>query len=158
VKPSVRRSKLRISGPAAGVAPASLRRITRVFAVRFFARRELIVELEIASPRRMRSLNRAWRGVDRPTDVLSFETAIPSVGPALVGPIVLCPEIIHQAEDPRERSAPYLYAHGLLHCLGRDHRTPADEREMHRETMRLLRDAAVAPPAARSSRSTTPRS
>ena len=79
----------------------------------------------------MRRLNRAWRGKDHPTDVLSF----PAGGPgALLGDIVISLDTAQRAarEEGRRVGAEldrYL-AHGLLHLLGHDHERPADARRM----------------------------
>ncbi len=79
----------------------------------------------------MRRLNRAWRGKDRPTDVLSF----PAAGPgALLGDVVVSLDTARRSakEDGRAIGAEldrYL-AHGLLHLLGHDHHRPADARRM----------------------------
>ncbi|HEX7489786.1 MAG TPA: rRNA maturation RNase YbeY, partial [Anaeromyxobacteraceae bacterium] len=79
----------------------------------------------------MRRLNRAWRGKDQPTDVLSF----PAGGPgALLGDIVISLDTAQRAarEEGRGVGAEldrYL-AHGLLHLLGHDHERPVDARRM----------------------------
>jgi probable rRNA maturation factor len=81
-----------------------------------------------------RALNRAHRGQDRPTDVLSFPTfdlrpgAAPPTGaaaPALLGDIVLALET--STRDARAEGKPladhvcHLLIHGCLHLLGHDH-------------------------------------
>lgn len=77
--------------------------------------------LMVVGPERMRALNAAHRGVDAPTDVLSFPLDGPDLGawpadgpPPELGDIVLCPDA---AEDPLAA----LCVHGLLHLLGHDH-------------------------------------
>jgi probable rRNA maturation factor len=71
---------------------------------------------------RMRELNREYRGIDEPTDVLSFgideDGAVPE--PRELGDVVICPE--HTA-DVREA-----IIHGALHLSGMDHET--DDGEM----------------------------
>ncbi len=63
----------------------------------------------------IRALNRDHRGIDRPTDVLSFpvDEAREAFGPRELGDIVICPE--HTA-DLREA-----VVHGALHLAGMDH-------------------------------------
>jgi probable rRNA maturation factor len=70
----------------------------------------------------MRRLNREHRGIDRPTDVLSFpvDEAGPIAGPRELGDVVICPE---HTEDLAEA-----VVHGVLHLVGMDHET--DEGEM----------------------------
>ena len=68
------------------------------------------------------ALNREHRGIDRPTDVLSFpiDAAGESYGPRELGDVVICPE---HTEDLDEA-----VVHGVLHLVGMDHET--DEGEM----------------------------
>ena len=76
-------------------------------------------------------LNREYREVDRPTDVLSFpqfydlEEDIPEVGEICLGDVVICKE---KAEEQAaefghsfEREIIYLFVHSVLHLLGYDH-------------------------------------
>ncbi len=84
--------------------------------------REGHLAVEFVTPERMRALNREHRGVDAPTDVLSFpvDEAEPAVGPRELGDVLVCPE---HADDEREA-----VLHGALHLAGMDHET--DDGEM----------------------------
>ena len=77
--------------------------------------------IQLVGPERMRALNRDHRGIDRPTDVLSFpvDESASSAGPRELGDVVVCPE---QAEDLSE-----VVVHGVLHLCGYDHETDAGE-------------------------------
>lgn len=100
----------------------------------------------------MTELNHRWMGGDGPTDVLAFpmdESSVdhgPSEGatgePALLGDIVLCPEIAaKQAATAGHSPADELHlltVHGVLHLLGYDHAEPEEEREMFALQARLL--------------------
>ena len=70
----------------------------------------------------IRALNRDHRGIDRPTDVLSFpiDAAGEAHGPRELGDVVICPE---HTEDLTEA-----VVHGVLHLCGHDHE--ADDGEM----------------------------
>lgn len=94
----------------------------------------------------MRRLNRTYRGIDAPTDVLSFsfrEGPFSGVRPELLGDIVVCvPVAERQAREegePFDRAVDRLLVHGLLHLLGYDHEQgrAAAEDMRHRER-RLL--------------------
>ena len=63
----------------------------------------------------MRRLNREHRGLDRPTDVLSFpvDELAASAGPRELGDVVVCPE---HTTDLTEA-----VVHGVLHLCGYDH-------------------------------------
>ncbi|HZN16899.1 MAG TPA: rRNA maturation RNase YbeY [Micromonosporaceae bacterium] len=100
----------------------------------------------------MTELNHRWMGGDGPTDVLAFpmdESSVdhgPSEGPAgepaLLGDIVLCPEVAaKQAATAGHCAADELHlltVHGVLHLLGYDHAEPEEEREMFALQARLL--------------------
>jgi probable rRNA maturation factor len=66
-------------------------------------------------------LNREYRGIDSPTDVLSFpvDEAGDSFGPRELGDVVICPE---HSEDLAEA-----VVHGVLHLCGYDHETDSGE-------------------------------
>jgi probable rRNA maturation factor len=71
--------------------------------------------IAFVTPAEIHALNREHRGIDRPTDVLSFpidETG-PSAGPRELGDVVICPE---HTEDLTEA-----VVHGVLHLCGHDH-------------------------------------
>jgi probable rRNA maturation factor len=99
----------------------------------------------------MADLNHRWMGSDGPTDVLAFPMEEGSIDrgpvddsgePALLGDIVLCPEVARrQAEaagHPVGDELELLTVHGALHLLGYDHAEPEEEREMFALQSRLL--------------------
>jgi rRNA maturation RNase YbeY len=92
----------------------------------------------------MRTLNREWRGLDVPTDVLSF----PSGEPGVLGDLVI--DVPYAARQARRlghalsREVRILLAHGLLHLLGYDHET--DDGTMFRLQRRLVAAAFGAGP------------
>jgi probable rRNA maturation factor len=89
------------------------------------------VAIEFVDEERIRELNRDYRRIDEPTDVLSFgvDEDGASVGPRELGDIVICPT--HTA-DLREA-----ILHGALHLSGMDHET--DEGEMLALQAELMR-------------------
>lgn len=98
-------------------------------------------------------LNRRWRGISRPTDVLAFAMAAPSGGrtdgegiPQLLGDVVISvPTARRQAARaprPLLDELTMLLAHGLLHLLGFDHHTKRQSRDMQRRTAELEAAAA----------------
>jgi probable rRNA maturation factor len=99
-------------------------------------------------------LNRDFRKKDKPTDVLAFamregEHADPTSN--VLGDVVVSIDTARRQAAERGRSVKsevtFLLAHGLLHLLGYDHRTDAEEREMNALTERLCALAAVETPA-----------
>jgi probable rRNA maturation factor len=83
---------------------------------------ELHLAIGFVGAGEIHELNREHRGVDRPTDVLSFpiDEDSPPAGPRELGDVVICPE---HTEDLVEA-----VVHGVLHLCGYDHET--DDGEM----------------------------
>lgn len=122
----------------------------RAWATRFLEVLQLDAELSVllTDDATIHALNRDHRGKDKPTDVLAFALgegeAPPQIdGPTPLGDVVLSLDTAsRQAREHRrtlEDECAMLLAHGLLHLVGYDHETDAEEREMNRETARLLR-------------------
>jgi probable rRNA maturation factor len=89
------------------------------------------VAIEFVDEQRIQELNRAHRGIDAPTDVLSFgvDEDGDSAGPRELGDIVICPQ---HTENVREA-----VVHGALHLTGMDHET--DDGEMLALQAELMR-------------------
>jgi probable rRNA maturation factor len=74
------------------------------------------VAIELVSASRIAQLNRQHRGLDEPTDVLSFpvdEDRPVGAAPRELGDVVICPE--HTVDVPEA------VIHGVLHLVGMDH-------------------------------------
>jgi probable rRNA maturation factor len=74
----------------------------------------------------MRELNRLWRGIDKPTNVLSFPAPRRAEGaPPALGDIVIAYETslkeAHSEETPFRHHLAHLAVHGFLHLMGYDH-------------------------------------
>ena len=103
------------------------------------------VTLVITSDRRVRALNRTWRGLDKATDVLSFPAG-EDPGPARhVGDVVISRDTaVRQAQDQGHSLGTELRVlalHGLLHLLGYDHER--DSGRMARIERRLRRQGGL---------------
>jgi len=86
------------------------------------------------------AMNRQYRNVDAPTDVISFYTeehgpdaeqfVLPGDGVRRLGDVVISfPQAIEQAHEQEhsvEKELSLLVIHGILHLLGYDHETPED--------------------------------
>ena len=81
----------------------------------------------------IRTLNRDWRGVDKPTNVLSFP-ASKAGGGKLLGDIVIAYETLKRECDDEDRiflhHLAHLAVHGFLHLAGYDHQTETQADEM----------------------------
>ena len=96
----------------------------------------------------IRELNSAYRGQDKPTDVLSFAQD----DPVLLGDIVISlPAAARQAEAagwPLENEVALLGIHGLLHLLGHDDETEAGAWTMQVKSEAALRECGIPVPEA----------
>ena len=127
--------RLAVQLPGAGYAARVLREAAKKQSARLGLTREL--SLALVRDRRMRALNREWRGKDRPTDVLSF----PQHGRSIGDVVISLDTARRQAREGGWSLAAELrrlLAHGLLHCLGHDHQTAAQARRMAAAERRLL--------------------
>lgn len=103
------------------------------------------VSVAVVSDRRMRALNRQFRGKDAATDVLSFPaTHMPGVS-SFLGDIVIAAGVAarqaREAGHPVSTELRVLALHGLLHLLGYDHDT--DGGKMARAEARLRKKAGL---------------
>lgn len=86
------------------------------------------VHVFVTSDARTHELNRQWRGIDRPTDVLSFpiDDELPA-GARLLGEIVVSLDRARAQASAQQhdevRELEELVLHGTLHLLGHDHVT-----------------------------------
>lgn len=92
----------------------------------------------------LRRLNRTHRGIDAPTDVLSFDLrgGAFSEGDGVLGEVYISLPYARRRAARRRRSLQsevlHLAVHGVLHIAGHDHQTDAMWREMERETRKYL--------------------
>ena len=111
---------------------------------------EAEVGIALIDDEEIRSYNKVYRGIDSPTDVLSFPQSEGDgpyetpAGECLLGDIVISLErAALQAEEyghSLAREVTYLVVHGLYHLLGYDHDTPDQKDTMRaREEMALAR-------------------
>lgn len=82
----------------------------------------------------IRELNATWRGFDKPTNVLSFETPGDlSTKPAL-GDVVIAYETVEREAREQDKAfehhLTHLLIHGFLHLIGYDHQVPREADEM----------------------------
>lgn len=105
---------------------------------------DVIVSVSLVDNEFIHQMNRDYRHIDRPTDVISFafldgeadplELLKDNTNPVCLGDIYISVEkALQQAEEyghPLKRELQFLFVHGLLHLLGFDHMTEEDEKEM----------------------------
>jgi probable rRNA maturation factor len=89
------------------------------------------------------SLNAAFRGKDRPTNVLSFPfEGPPELADTHLGDLVICaPVVAREAREQGKTGAAHwahMVVHGILHLLGFDHQDARSARAMEREERAIL--------------------
>jgi len=98
----------------------------------------------------IRGLNQQWRGLDKPTNVLSFPTDEALSEARLLGDVIIAFETTER--EALEESKPFrahlshLIIHGFLHLLGFDHETPEEAEEMEAMERAILGDLGIADP------------
>lgn len=107
--------------------------------------KEVIVGIIITGNAEIHELNRQYRHMDKPTDVLSFsENYIdPETGLEYIGDIIISvPQAKKQAAvggHTTDQEIQLLVIHGILHLSGYDHDTPVKQRKMWLIQSDLLR-------------------
>ncbi len=102
------------------------------------------VVLRICDDAAIHELNRAWRGKNKPTDVLAFaQREARTADAALLGDIVISVDTAaRQAKRGVHAELLHLASHGLCHLLGYDHQNDADEASMNARAAALRLEAA----------------
>ena len=102
-----------------------------------------VVTVLVDDDERVRSLNRLWRGIDKPTDVLSFPYPEKQPGPVrYIGDIAISHETAAREAalegKPLAHHIAHLSVHGFLHLLGYDHESDADAEAMEQLERTIL--------------------
>jgi len=110
------------------------------------------VSMVFTDSERVKQLNRDYRGVNEPTDVLAFymipqkgtddSFVLPPDGVTRLGEVIISyPQAVEQAKEQghsTERELALLIIHGILHLLGYDHEEPAEQAKMRERERELL--------------------
>jgi probable rRNA maturation factor len=141
---------VRLSGPPAAAGGFRVdmsrlrRRAQRVLCEVGHERSELSVSL--VGDDEMASINRRYRSIDRPTDVLSFSLVEGDCSEhrgRMLGDVVIGIEAAaRQAREQHrslDREVARLLVHGVLHLLGYDHEAPEQAKAMRAEERRIWR-------------------
>jgi probable rRNA maturation factor len=90
------------------------------------------LSVTLVGPTKMRALNRRYRKVDKPTDVLSFPLPGPNIAgytAVSLGDLFICPKVVREKAKEWDRAVrtqmQWTIVHGLLHLAGHDHETSA---------------------------------
>ena len=106
----------------------------------------------------IRTLNSNWRGIDKPTNVLSFP-ALPPTGPGgpddpprILGDIAIAYQTTRKEADdeqkPFDHHLSHLAIHGFLHLIGYDHEKDGDAEAMEALEQEILAQLGIPDPYA----------
>jgi probable rRNA maturation factor len=117
------------------------------------------ISFVLTDDKRMRALNRVYRGKDKPTNVLSFAALdagkLGSIGPKaampwLLGDVVLASGVIAREAKAQRKTVQHhlshLAVHGVLHLLGYDHECDRDAEAMEALEIAALSAMGIANP------------
>ncbi len=126
---------------------------------------EAEVNLTLTDNKGIHEINRTYRQIDRPTDVLSFpliayekagdfskvekedDNFNPDTGEAMLGDIVISvPKVKEQAKEyghSEEREYAFLIVHSMLHLFGYDHMTPEEAEYMEAKQREVLNELNI---------------
>jgi probable rRNA maturation factor len=106
----------------------------------------------------IRTLNGNWRGIDKPTNVLSFPALQPTGSggaddvPRMLGDIAIAYETTRKEADdehkPFDHHLSHLAVHGFLHLIGHDHENDDDAEAMESLEREILAQLGIPDPYA----------
>jgi probable rRNA maturation factor len=105
----------------------------------------------------IRTLNNNWRGIDKPTNVLSFPALQPTAGapadaPRMLGDIAIAYETTRKEADDEEKPfdhhLSHLAVHGFLHLIGYDHEKDDNAEAMEGLEREILAQLGIPDPYA----------
>ena len=117
--------------------------------------RELEASVVLANDDLIHVLNREYRGMDKPTNVLSFATLdsddpVPDEGPFPLGDIILSYQTIDREATEQGKffkdHFTHMIVHGTLHLLGYDHQTEDEANIMETLEIRILQKMNIQNP------------
>lgn len=121
---------------------------TAAQAVEAFFPKEGVITLVLSDNSTVQSLNKQYRGKDKPTNVLSFPADFTGIAPQAIpsppplGDIIIAAEtVVDEAQAQgklTEHHLQHLVIHGILHIYGYDHLTPEEEAEMEGLEIKIL--------------------
>ena len=101
----------------------------------------------LAGDKKLRALNRDFRGKDKPTNVLSFPASDGYAGDIAIAYGVTRREAKDAGKDFADHAS-HLVVHGVLHLAGYDHERPKDAKLMEPLEVKILKRLGIADPYA----------
>lgn len=110
---------------------------------------DLYLSVTLSKENYIHRINKEYRGIDRPTDVLSFpmfqkdEIPLERTGISdVLGDIIICVPIVEKQsieyEHSFKRELAYMLVHGFYHLMGYDHMQEEEKKEMRKKEETVL--------------------
>lgn len=105
----------------------------------------------IVDNEKIHEINKEYRNIDRPTDVISFaledDESFPGIDIRVLGDIYISLDKVYEQSKAYGhsffRELSFLTVHGILHLLGYDHMKLEDEKEMFSRQELILNEAGI---------------
>lgn len=112
---------------------------------------EFGISVHLADAPTSQALNRDFRQIDKPTNVLSFPAGLPPLdGMLTLGELVLCPEVVQREASEQGKSVmdhwAHMLVHGSLHLVGYDHEQDEAAQVMEALEIRILSNEGISDP------------
>jgi len=115
---------------------------------------EPVLSLRIVSAAESQQLNSAYRGKDKPTNVLSFPMQLElddiSVSEVLLGDLAICAEVVEREAALQQKESKshwaHMVIHGMLHLQGYDHEQEDDAQQMESLETIIMQQLGFADP------------
>ena len=126
-----------------------MKRVIRTAVSEAYPEHRFEVNVTVCDDEEIREINKEHRGIDKPTDVLSFpfldfdspETL------TMLGDIIISRDTAYRQADEYghspKREFCFLAAHSALHLLGYDHMEPEEEKQMFQRQEEILHSMGI---------------
>ena len=109
------------------------------------------VTIRVVDSAEIQASNKQWRGIDKPTNVLSFPADFPAeAGINYLGDLLVCADVLEQERIEQQKPRPdhwgHIVVHGVLHLQGYDHENDRDAEQMEQREREILATLGIPDP------------
>jgi probable rRNA maturation factor len=108
------------------------------------------IAVAIATKAEIQNFNKDYRNLDKPTNVLSFPSGVPTEIADILGDIIICFEVVEMEAQEQNKTFEnhliHMLVHGFLHLLGYDHIDEKDATKMENLEIEILKDLEIPNP------------
>ncbi len=106
--------------------------------------------VRVVDDKESQTLNASYRGIDKPTNVLSFPADVDLPDANVLGDVVICAPIVEFEAAEQNKNVADHYAHmvvhGILHLMGYDHESEGQAEQMEQLEVTILGELGIADP------------